>query len=171
MMADLTSMDKSSRVWVYQSNREFSEAEVLKLQDQLTLFASQWAAHGSRLAAGAQVYYNRFIVLAVDESQAGASGCSIDSSVRFIKQLEEEYRISLTDRMLFAIREDGKVKTFTRSAFEDAIEKGRILPETLVFNNLVKNKEEFDKGWETPLKQSWHAAFFSGNLFKADRKN
>ncbi len=169
-MADLTAMDSHSRVWVYQSNREFTDTEALNIQSQLHSFTSVWAAHGSALAAGAELRFNRFIILAVDEAQAGASGCSIDSSVRFIKELEEAYKVNLMDRMIFAILEDQKVKTFTRPAFEDAIEKGRVDSGTIVFNNLVKNKEELDTAWKTPLKDSWHAAFFSGNLFKAGKQ-
>lgn len=163
-MAAINELDNQSRVWVYQSNREFTSAEAAKIQQELDNFTKSWAAHGTPLAAGGELRYNRFILLAVDEAKAGASGCSIDSSVRFIKSLEAEYHIDFMDRMLFATREDGQVKVYTRAAFEDAIEKKRILPDTLVFNNLVKDKAELDNGWEIPLAQSWHAAFFSGNL-------
>lgn len=166
-MAGIKELDTHSRVWVYQSNREFTSDEAEKIKAALDNFTSGWAAHGNQLVAGAELRYRRFILLAVDEAKAGASGCSIDSSVRFIKGLEQEYHIDLMDRMLFATREAEMVKVYNRAAFEDAIEKGRITGETHVFNNLVKDKGELDAAWEIPLSQSWHASFFSGNLARA----
>lgn len=166
-MADIGKMAAHSRVWVYQSNREFTRDEAGQIEAQLATFTQGWAAHGNQLAASAELRYRRFIILAVDEQQAGASGCSIDSSVRFIKSLEIEYKIDLMNRMLFATKEDDKVHAYTRAAFEDAIEKGRLTTNTIVFNNLVKDKAELDSRWEIPLASSWHASFFSGNLAKA----
>jgi len=166
-MADIKNMPAHSRVWVYQSDREFTTDEANQLEAQLATFTAGWAAHGNQLAAGAEFRYRRFIILAVDESQSGASGCSIDSSVRFIKSLELEYKIDLMNRMLFATKEDDKVHAYTRAAFEDAIEKGRLTTQTIVFNNLVKDKTELDSSWEIPLASSWHASFFSGNLARA----
>ena len=107
-MADIKNMPAHSRVWVYQSDREFTTDEANQLEAQLATFTAGWAAHGNQLAAGAEFRYRRFIILAVDESQSGASGCSIDSSVRFIKSLELEYKIDLMNRMLFATKEDDK---------------------------------------------------------------
>lgn len=166
-MADIGKMAAHSRVWVYQSNREFTSDEAGQIEAQLATFTDGWAAHGNQLAAGAELRYRRFIILAVDEQQAGASGCSIDASVRFIKSLETQYKIDLMNRMLFATKENGKVNVYTRAAFEDAIEKGRLLRNTIVFNNLVKDKAELESRWEIPLDASWHASFFSGNLAKA----
>ncbi|MGN6639512.1 MAG: ABC transporter ATPase, partial [Mucilaginibacter sp.] len=91
-----------SRVWIYQSNRELTDNETSRLLDLLNKFAAEWTAHNHQLKAKAEIRYNRFIVLIVDESQAGASGCSIDKSVNFLKGLEQEFGISLFDRFNFA---------------------------------------------------------------------
>lgn len=87
------------RIWIYQSDRELSETEVGLANNKLQEFAAQWKAHGKELAARAEIRYNRFIILFLNESVEAASGCSIDSSVRFLKAIENELGVNLFDRM------------------------------------------------------------------------
>src|ERR1700743_2848690 len=100
---------ENSRVWIYQSDRELTNAQVLQLQVQLNNFTTGWTAHNNALKAKAEIRYNRFIILVVDESQAGASGCSIDKSVNFMKQVEQAYGINLFDRFNLAYRSDAGI--------------------------------------------------------------
>src|ERR1700759_2190076 len=95
---------ENSRVWIYQSDKELTDSEVALLQSQLDNFTTGWTAHNNQLKAKAEIRYNRFIILVVDESQAGASGCSIDKSVRFMKDIEQEFGINLFDRFNLAYR-------------------------------------------------------------------
>jgi hypothetical protein len=149
-------LDNSSRVWVYQSNRPFTAEEIPPLRAFLQRFATNWVSHNRALQAFAEVFYDQFIVLMVDESQAGASGCSIDASVRFLKQLEEEFQVSLFDRLTFAYKDEGKIKTAHKSEFKQLYQNGIITDTTLVFDNLVENKEAFEQHWIKLLKESWH---------------
>lgn len=152
-----------SRVWVYQSNRELTDNETLRLLDLLNKFAAEWTAHNHQLKAKAEIRYNRFIVLIVDESQAGASGCSIDKSVNFLKKLEHEFGISLFDRFNFAYREGEKVLSAPRHEFEELLRSGKVNNDTIVFNNLVHDLRQLETDWEVPFKHSWHPQLF-GNL-------
>ena len=150
-------MPANSRVWVYQSNRPFDGDEVEKINHQLSQFVDKWVSHNRALKAYGGIYHNQFIVLMVDESQAGASGCSIDSSVHFIKSLEAHFQVDFFDRMNFAYLENGVVKTAPRPEFSDLFHASKIGDNTLVFNNLVKDKAEFEASWIVALKDSWHA--------------
>ena len=67
---------ENSRVWVYQADRELTNDEVLQAQILLDNFTTGWTAHSNQLKAKGEVRYNRFFILIVDESQAGASGCT-----------------------------------------------------------------------------------------------
>ncbi|MEX8546707.1 MAG: ABC transporter ATPase [Mucilaginibacter sp.] len=156
----------ASKVWVYQADRELSEQETAQLQPQLNQFASSWTAHNQQLKAAAQVVYNRFIVLVVDESHAGASGCSIDKSVRFLQDVEQEFAINLFDRFNTAYLEADKIQSATREELEELLRTGKINGETIVFNNLVNNLQDFETKWQVPLKNSWHARVF-GSLIEA----
>jgi hypothetical protein len=149
-----------SRVWVYQSDRKLTDAEALQIQVQLDNFATGWTAHNNQLLAKAEIRYNRFLILIVDESQAGASGCSIDKSVNFIKQLEQQFGINLFDRFNLAYRDGEEVLSVPRHQFEELLKTGKINTETVVFNNLAQNLTELQTKWEVPFKDSWHIQLF-----------
>ncbi len=151
---------ENSRVWVYQSDRKLTDSEVQQMQSQLSDFATGWTAHNNQLKATAAIKYNRFLILIVDENQAGASGCSIDKSVRFMTQIGEQYNINLLDRFNLAYRDGEEVLSAPRAAFEDLIKQGRINNDTIVFNNLVQNLAELQNKWEVPFKDSWHVQLF-----------
>jgi len=151
---------ENSRVWVYQSDRELSDTEVKQIQEQLNSFAYSWTAHNNQLKAKAEIRYNRFLILIVDESQAGASGCSIDKSVHFMQHLEQEFNLSLFDRFNLAYREGERVLSAPRHAFEELIKQNSINKQTVVFNNMVQNLAELQTQWEVPFKDSWHIRLF-----------
>ncbi|MCQ6958620.1 ABC transporter ATPase [Mucilaginibacter aquariorum] len=149
-----------SRVWVYQSDRKLTDAEALQIQVQLDNFTTGWTAHNHQLLAKAEIRYNRFLILIVDESQAGASGCSIDKSVNFMKQLEQQFGINLFDRFNLAYRDGEEVVSVPRHQFEELLKTGKINTETVVFNNLAQNLTELQTKWEVPFKDSWHIQLF-----------
>ena len=148
-----------TRVWIYQSDKPFSETMAAELRTVVNQFAQNWVSHNRQLRALGDVLHNRFILLAVDESQADASGCSIDKSVHFLKQIEQQLGVDLFDRMNFAWMENGEVKTAPSAAFSSLYQSGEINGETLVFDNLVKTKAELEENWLKPLNQSWHRRF------------
>ncbi|WP_179413088.1 ABC transporter ATPase [Mucilaginibacter sp. E4BP6] len=155
---------QNSRVWVYQSDKQLNDADVIKLQILLDNFTTGWTAHNNQLKAKAEIRYNRFIILIVDESQAGASGCSIDKSVRFMKDIEEQFGINLFDRFNLAYRSDEQILSVPRHTFEELISNKTIDANTIVFNNMVQNLTELENKWEVPFKDSWHIQLFSSLL-------
>jgi hypothetical protein len=155
---------EQSRVWIYQSDRELYDEQAKQLHEILNNFTAEWTAHNHQLKAKAEVRYNRFLILIVDESQAGASGCSIDKSVNFMKKLEQQFDIKLFDRFNFAYRDGEKVLSLPRHEFEELLKTGKINTDTIVFNNLVQNLTELETKWEVPFKDSWHARLFGDQV-------
>lgn len=153
-----------SRVWIYQSDRELYDEQVKQLHEILNNFTAEWTAHNHQLKAKAEIRYNRFLILIVDETQAGASGCSIDKSVNFIKRLEQQFGINLLDRFNMAYRQGEKVLSAPRHEFEELLKTGRINAGTIVYNNLVQNLEQLETKWEVPFKDSWHNQLFGDLL-------
>ncbi len=145
-----------AKVWIYQSNRPFTEEELKVLEPQIGAFADEWVSHNVKLKAFGAVYLKQFIVLMVDESQAGASGCSIDRSVYFLKLVERNFGVELFDRQTFAFRLGDEVRTAPKQEFSALFQKGIINDHTLVFDNLVNTKASFDQAWIKPLGESWH---------------
>jgi hypothetical protein len=154
-MKTFAELSPLSRVWVYQSDRNLSEEEVNQIRLLSAAFVSNWTAHGSMLNASADVFFNRFVVIAADESQVLASGCSIDKSVGFIKDLEKHFNLNLLDRLNVAYLEQDELKTFKLHELSELVEKGKITPETVIFNNLVKTMSDLKTQWRIPLKDSW----------------
>ncbi|MBC8985885.1 ABC transporter ATPase [Pedobacter sp. N36a] len=155
------SFSPQSKVWVYQSNRAFTETEANAIQQKLNDFTANWKAHGHQLAAKALVLYNFFIVLTVDEASAGVTGCSIDASVRVLKEIEQEYGIDLFNRFNMAYKIDEQVIVTNKEDFETLVSIKKVTPETTVFNNMVQTLEEFQTKWEVPFEQSWHSKVFA----------
>lgn len=154
-MTTFKNMPSDARLWVYQNKRILSDAEVKAIEAEGLKFISDWAAHGASLKASFDVLHNLFVVIAIDEKQAMASGCSIDKSVHFMKELEQKFNLNLFDRMQVAYRSSNEIKICKFSDFEKLATQGLVNASTIVFNNMVSSKAAFDLDWEIPLKQSW----------------
>ena len=149
-----------AKVWIYQSDRIIVADEKERIKTALSGFLNNWDSHQSPLKCYGDIWYDVFIVIMVDEEINQASGCSIDKSVHFINDIEKEIGLSLMDRMVFAYKEKDKIKLVSRETFQRSIEEGTITDNTIVFNNLVTNKAEFETKWEVPLKESWHKQLY-----------
>jgi hypothetical protein len=143
-----------SKVWIYQSSRLFSSDEVDALRQHVKDFASRWTAHGEPVKADGEVLYDRFIVLMADE-RSFVSGCSIDASVNFIRSLGKEYDTNFFDRWLIAYLKDGEVQQCGKQDLDKLLNTGEIDDETIVFNNLVQTKKDFEEKWQMPYGESW----------------
>jgi hypothetical protein len=150
-------MPSDARVWVYQSNRALSADEVKNINDEGERFISGWSAHGAALRASFEILYDRFVVIAVDEKQALASGCSIDKSVHFIKNLEQKFNLNFFDRMQVAFKSGDKIEACSLNDFEKLADQKSVDEDTIVFNNMVSSKTAFENEWEVPLKKSWQS--------------
>ena len=155
-MTNYNSFPLTSRIWIYQANQPIPTEKTTEIEAHLQQFTKQWTAHNQALRAYGELRDQRFIILMVDESQAGASGCSIDKSVHFIQHLEQAFNLNLFDRMTFTYQDNGAIKAAPREEFAQLFADGIIDEDTLVFDNLVKNKEEFETAWVKKLGESWH---------------
>ncbi len=160
MNAQKHTFSDQSRIWIYQSAREFSDAEVATINSHLTQFSEKWVSHQRQLIAHGEVLHRRFVVLMVDDIQGnGASGCSIDASVKFVQELGRAFQTDLFGRLDFAYFEGEIVKIVHKTELPEKLAEGIISEETLFFDNLVKNKGELQTRWMVPLKDSWHYRF------------
>ena len=153
-----TDWPASCRLWFYNADRDLTPDEIALARRQLSAFAKTWSAHGAPLAAYADVVFGRVLVLGVDQAQAGASGCSIDSSVRAVTALGEELGVDFFNRMIFlALTDPTSVRAYDRASFGKAYASGVVDDDTLVVDLLVKSMAEADQNLVRPLGTSWHA--------------
>ncbi len=156
-------MPAQARVWIYQADRSLSPEDMATLQAKSKAFLEQWAAHQQALKASSAVFYERFLVIALDESFNAASGCSIDASVHFVKSLEQQLHLNFFDRtkVAFFNQEDKTVFTEDLKNLKQKIAEGIIRADTLVFNPLINDLGTLQKEWQKPAQSSWLARYFS----------
>lgn len=153
-----------SRVWVYVCNRPLTDTESARVQQQLNAFCQQWTAHNQALLATAEVFENQFVFLMVDETRAGASGCSIDKSVHFLEELGLALNVDFFDRMRFAwVGEDNRLHFANQAELRDAVKNQQITDTTLMANTLVQTKSDLIEKWLLPFNKSWHRRIAPAN--------
>jgi hypothetical protein len=162
-MTEYEKLAPESKVWIFQSNRELTESENKSITEELQQFVDNWLSHGSLLKASFKLLHNHFIVFIADEEGDRMCGRAIDASVRFVKELESKHSLSLLERNRVAYLINGKTETCTLDEMGKRIESGEINQDTIVFNNLVSAKAEFDTNWMTPLSKSWHRSYIMQN--------
>jgi len=159
MLVDFKTLPETSRVWIYQANRSFTETEIEELSSKLDAFIENWTAHGGDLHSGYEIKYKRFIVIGLNQNLNTATGCSIDASVHFIQQLEKEYNVDLMDKMNVSYKQGEFIAYKPLSDFRKMAKDKAVSKNTIVFNNLVANKAEYLENWEVPASESWHNRF------------
>jgi hypothetical protein len=160
MYIDFDQLPDQARVWVYQANRPLITDEVKTIEEALKPALNQWAAHGQPLLASMQVIDNRFVIVGVDEGYNLPSGCSIDASVRSLREIGQQLNVDFFDRSAAIRLADGTVSTFALPGLKTAVTEGIITPDSTVLNTLVAKKSEFLTGWHIRASDSWLKRYF-----------
>lgn len=158
MLVDFDSLSDTARVWIYQCNRALTEGELSEIEADIKEYLSGWVSHRSLIRSAFELRYGRFIIIAADDSQH-IGGCSQDDLARFIQTLEQRYHILLLDKMNVTYRHEGEIYYVPLTDFKKLAQQKKISQETIVFNNLVNNKYEYEHSWETTVLNSWHSRF------------
>ena len=150
----------TARVWIYQASRPLTNEEARGIEPALAHFAEEWTSHGRNLLASAVLLHQQFLVIGLDEGVADASGCSIDASVRFVRQLEQHFGLELLEKSRLAFLQHGTIQLLDRRALKAAVASGAVAPDTLYFDNTLPTKGELDSHWPRPARQTWLARYF-----------
>lgn len=153
-------LPEESKIWIYQSNRKFSDDEFSAIERELIAFLETWSAHGTSLSCGYELKYNRFIIIAVDQEIQNPTGCSIDASVQFIQSLEKKFEVDLLDKMNVTFKLGDHIAHKTLADFKKMAKDKAVTENTIVFNNLINNIAEYNDSWEVAAGDSWHSRFF-----------
>lgn len=149
-----------SRVWIYQANRALTDQEASLVNNMLEAAIDGWEAHNQPLLGAVKVFYNHFVVIAVDESHETPSGCSIDKSVHWLQELGARLDVDFFDRSVAYVNADKEVVTIPVAQVKQAIADEVIYSNTPVFDNLVTNKAQWMKRWKVPADQTWLKRYF-----------
>ena len=160
-METFTHLPASSRVWIYQTDRAFSDIEVQDVSHAISQFVSQWLAHKAKVIGDGALLHDRFVILVADEEKLQVSGCSIDSTVKFVKELGAKYNVNFFDRFYTCYTHNGQVVGSDFETFKRGVRQGLIKDDTIVFNNLVTTIAGLQTDWQIPLSKSWQSKFLN----------
>jgi len=146
-------------LWIYQADRRFSETEEKVISSAMREFCSEWSAHGNPLETSFLIKYNQFIILSVNENAADASGCSIDGSVRVLKELSQRFNNDFFNRTNVAFREGDQINLYPIQKLSALFKSTKLSAESITFNNLVPDKRSFLKNWEMATEKTWLAKY------------
>lgn len=155
MYISFNDLQEESRLWVYTSSRQFTSEEMNQIEQALQLFCQEWAAHGVSLKTSFSVLDNQFILLAVDENHHSPSGCSIDSSVQVLRNLEQTLGIELLNRSSVAFEKDQEVILIPIPELKQQFQQGRLQADTITFNTMITSKKELIARWKVPVEKTW----------------
>lgn len=155
MFANFDTLEDSARIWIYQSVRKFTESEKNTISEGLSAFTHSWVAHGNPLKTSFTILHDQFIVLAADENFNEASGCSIDSSVRIIRQLDQQFSLGLFDRTKVAFVKAGEIQMIPLNELPQALAEDRWNSNSMVFNNVIGIKGQLKNEWIVPASETW----------------
>jgi hypothetical protein len=148
----------AARVWIFGSDRPLTEAGSAALLKGVDEYLTSWKAHGQPLTVGSQFRDNRFLVVAVDQSTAGATGCSIDGLFRVLQGLEPAVGASLVGGgRVFYRGAESVVQSTTRDQVPALAASGAITKNTVVFDTSITDLGKFRSGFEKRAKESWIA--------------
>ncbi|MDC1010000.1 ABC transporter ATPase [Flavobacteriaceae bacterium] len=160
MITDFKNIPDDSRVWIYQSNRDFTDLDIKIIKNKTTFFIDNWKAHGNDLQASYLIKERRFLVIAVNEKFNPIGGCSIDYSLQLVNDISNTINLDLLDRLLVNYRSENKIKSISLKDLKNKIKNRSFLPETIIFNTTVKTKKELSTDFELKISSSWLSKFF-----------
>ena len=154
MIVPFDSLPDDSRIWIFPSNRILDSNEEEVLLRSTLVFLEEWTAHNRSLTASAKVEDHTFLVVAVDESVTGASGCSIDKLHRFVREAESQLGVRLMER-LNVVLPGNPLSIVHSSQIPSLINAGELDSVSLVYDTTLAHLGQFRQQFRVPLKQTW----------------
>ncbi len=146
----------ASKVWVFGSDRPLTEEGTTTLLKGVEEHLTSWKAHGEPLTVGSQLRDERFLVIAVDQSTAGATGCSVDGLFRVLQGLESKVGASFVGGGRVFYRDThAAVQSTTRDQIPALMKSGALTKDTVVFDTSLTDLGAFRAGFEKRAKESW----------------
>jgi hypothetical protein len=156
MFVDYKSISDDAKVWIYPSNRKFYPQEIDEIEQKIKTFVENWKSVDENFKVSYRFLYNRFIILVADDSETSLTNADIDASVSFILQLQETYKVELLDKMNACFKQGEYVQYKELKDFKKLLKNKAVTAKTIIFDNLVNNKEDLESFWEIAIEDSWY---------------
>ncbi len=151
----------NERIWIYTLSKKLTNEQLVDFKKRCQTFVSDWTAHDVSLDASFDLYQNRLLIFKVDEDKYGASGCSIDKQLRFVKELEQAFSVELLNRLLVAYDNNNQVEVVKASQIKQLLSENKINASTLIFDNTITQSNQLEANWKQPLQATWLAKYLN----------
>lgn len=159
MFVDYSKISNEAKVWIYPSSRKFYATEIDEIEQKIKTFVENWKRDDENFKASYQFLYNRFIVFIADTENSTLTNTDIDTSVSFILELQETYKVELLDKMNVCFKQGEFVQYKELKDFKKLVKKRAVTGKTIIFDNLITNNNDFKNFWEIPIEESWYKRF------------
>jgi hypothetical protein len=151
------SLPDSARVWVFASERPVIGEAADRLLTEVDEYLTQWRAHGQPLTCSRAWREDRFLAIGVDQTDAFASGCSIDGLFRVLRALQPALGTTLVGGGQVFYRDASRaIRSVQRDEFAALAAAGAITDDTVVFDPTVATAGEWRSRFETEAARAWH---------------
>lgn len=162
LFPELQAINDTDSVWIYQASRRLSAGEQQELLASGREFCANWATHGKPLDAAVFLIDGLFVIVKVNSALMAASGCSIDKSLQWIRSMEQQFSISLLDRMQVAWMDgDGQIHHAGLNEAKNAYANASLNANCRVFIHSITSGSDLKIAWLQPLSQSWLMRFLN----------
>ncbi len=156
MFTDYSLITEEAKVWIYPSSRKFYPNEIEGIEDKIKTFVENWKANDENFKASYKFLYNRFIILFADDEKSPLTNADIDTSVSFILSLQQAYEIELLDKMNACFKQGEYVQYKDLKEFKKLLKNKSVTAKTIIFDNLITTKLDFENNWEISIEESWY---------------
>lgn len=155
-----SNLPPESELWIFGFSRPLTDSDQARIREKIEAFLPRWQSHGEPVSAAYEIVLDRFVAVAA-HCPAGVSGCSIDSSFKVFKELQQEGLDGLNRGLVFYRDRDATVHSVPLGEFQALVDRGEVDAETPVFDTTLRSLKEFRRGaFEVPFSRSWHARSF-----------
>ena len=159
MYVSFNLLPPNAKVWIYQSDTNLSITDVELIEKEVKFFLNNWSSHNKEIESSYEIRYNRFLIIGLNENINSASGCSIDKSVNFIKNLQSILKVNFLNRLDVAYKIGNEINSISLLEFQDMIRENKLSKDSIVYNNMIDTKKLYLNNWETTIENSWHKKY------------
>tara|TARA_B100000965_G_scaffold193028_1_gene161170 strand:- start:43 stop:525 length:483 start_codon:yes stop_codon:yes gene_type:complete len=159
MYVSFNLLPSNAKVWIYQSDSNLSSTDVELIEKEVKFFLNNWSTHNKEIESSYEIRYNRFLIIGLNENINSASGCSIDKSVNFIKNLQSILKVNFLNRLDVAYKIGNEINSISLLEFQNMIRENKLSKDSIVYNNMIDTKKSYLNSWETTIENSWHKKF------------
>jgi len=159
MYVSFNLLPPNAKVWIYQSDTNLSIVDVELIEKEVKFFLNNWSSHNKEIESSYEIRYNRFLIIGLNEDINSASGCSIDKSVNFIKNLQSILKVNFLNRLDVAYKIENEINSISLLEFQNMIRENKLSKDSIVYNNMIDTKKLYLNNWETTIENSWHKKY------------